>query len=119
MEKTSANYSPTDHVTPHDRADEIDGWNIHMARKIARSDGLELTQEHSKVLYFLRNYYIQHGWPKKPNDLTRELEREFEDMGGSRVLYLLFPDGPLMQGAKIAGLPPIPNVADDAFGSVH
>lgn len=119
MDQHAVSYSPTDHLTPGERSEEIQGWSIHVARKIARSDGLELTREHIDVLNFLRQYYIQQGWPKKPNNLTRALEREFEDIGGNRALYLLFPEGPLLQGAKLAGLPPIPNVADEAFGSIH
>jgi tRNA 2-thiouridine synthesizing protein E len=71
-----------------------------LACRIAHQDGVELADAHWRVLHFLRGYYEEHqGVPRM---------REVLQGTGltSSELYRLFPGGgPLMQGARIAGLP--------------
>lgn len=97
---------------------EIDEWSHEIARELARTEGLELTEAHFAVLDYLRNYVIEQGGSREnAHKLLRILEDRFAAEGGGRWLYSLFPGGPIRQGAKIAGLPEAPHVVDTSFGT--
>jgi len=112
-------YSPTGNVSQAERAREIDDWNTDQARQQAQQEGMELTQEHLEVLRFLRQFYLQHGWPKKTHELTQALDHNFENQGGGQYLHRLFPDGPVAQGSRLAGLPQPTYAVDEHFGSTQ
>lgn len=112
-------YSPTGNTEKSDRAREIGDWNLDRARSFARTEGIELTADHEKVLHFLRDFYIRYGWPKKTHELTRLLDEQFRHMGGSRHLHMLFPDGPVSQGSRLAGVPTPEYAVDESFGTTH
>jgi len=98
---------------------ELDDWSPEIARGIAKESGLELTDDHFKVLNFLRDYFInQNGSMEDAHQILRSTEEYFADQGGRRWLYLLFPGGPMVQGTKIAGLPVPPHATDPHFGTV-
>jgi tRNA 2-thiouridine synthesizing protein E len=99
-----------------DRHIEMTGRDRDDARDSAAREGIELSDEHWKVIIFLRRYYLDHGWQARPHQLSRELDKAFAEQGGARYLYRLFPHGPLAQGARIAGLPVPANVTNDSFG---
>jgi tRNA 2-thiouridine synthesizing protein E len=102
-----------------DRHNELAHWSRELAMKSAHQEGIELTDEHWRVITFLRRYYLDHGWPAQPRILIRELDNAFQKEGGSRYLYRLFPLGPLAQGTRIAGLPEPANVTNQSFGYVQ
>jgi tRNA 2-thiouridine synthesizing protein E len=102
-----------------DRREDIAHWNRAEAEQLAAVDGIVLSQDHWDVLIYLRRYYLDHGWPTRPDRLSRELDNAFNERGGSRYLYRLFPAGPLVQGSRIAGLPTPANASNSSFGSVH
>ncbi len=103
----------------HGNLVEIGEWSRDMARALAESEGVSLTDEHFAVLDFLRDYAISHGAiGQDAQHILRALEARFADKGGRRWLYLLFPGGPVRQGMKLAGLPEAPHAADPSFGSV-
>ena len=112
-------YSPTGNNDSSNRAQEIDNWNIEQATLEANQHGLEIGSEHIDVMNFLREYYVEYGWPKRPHQLSRLLDRTFKHIGGKRYLHQLFPQGPLSQGARLAGLPSLQNVVDRSFGTSH
>lgn len=112
-------YSPTGNNDSSDRAREIDTWNLELAVHEANQHGLDLGKDHIAVMNFLREYYVENGWPKRTHELTRTLDRTFKHIGGKRYLHQLFPDGPLSQGARLAGLPSLYNVIDRSFGTAH
>ena len=112
-------YSPTGNNDSNNRAKEVDGWNIEHARYQASENGIEISDEHLDVIRFLRDYYVEHGWPKRTHALSRILDRTFKHMGGKKYLHQLFPRGPLSQGPELAGLPPLTNVVDLSFGTSH
>ena len=58
-------YSPTGNRGICDRAREIDGWNIEQARHEAKEHGVDISDEHLDVIQFLRDYYVENGWPKR------------------------------------------------------
>ena len=73
-------------------------WNKDVARELAKEDGIELTEEHFKVLNYLRECYA------KGETLTiRKVGKSgIVDIKG---LYKLFPGGPLKLSSKYAGIP--------------
>ncbi|MEW5892146.1 MAG: TusE/DsrC/DsvC family sulfur relay protein [Pseudomonadota bacterium] len=98
---------------------EIDEWSHDIARERARAEGLELSDDHLRVLDYLREYVIHHGGSREDaHQILRTLEGRFAAEGGGRWLYRLFPGGPVRQGMKLAGLPEAPHAADPSFGSV-
>lgn len=112
-------YSPTGKTKSVDRAREIEGWNIEQVKNEADWHGMQLSQDHVDVILYLRNYYLNNGWPKRPHELTRLLDKVYVEKGGKKYLHQLFPGGPLTQGVALAGLPPIANVVDRSFGTAH
>ncbi len=74
-------------------------WNKEIAAEIAQELGIEeLTNAHWNVIDFLQKDYAETG--KLPT--IRRMKKE----GGisTKDLYDLFPEGPLVKAAKIAGL---------------
>ena len=71
---------------------------------IAQVEGLTLTEDHWKVVRYLRDEYREHGHSPNFRNMLKGLA---EVMPGcdSKSLYDLFPVGPAKQGAKVAGLP--------------
>lgn len=73
-------------------------WDKSVAEEIAKELGISLTEEHWKVIEYLRE---QHD---------EGVEMTIRKVGKSGIvdikgLYELFPGGPLKNSSKIAGLP--------------
>ena len=102
-----------------DRHNELLQWDRDTTIDLAARDGMTLSDEHWKVIVYLRRYYLEHGWPSHTHTLVRELDMAFSAAAGTRYLYRLFPRGPLAQGARISGLPVPANVMDESFGYVQ
>lgn len=99
-------------------AADLDDWNEQVAEDVARNEGIRLTDAHWKVVRFLRNHYIEHG-ATSARRLTDLLDDEFAGLGGRKYLYEIFPNGPVTQASKIAGLPVPKDSTDPSFGSVR
>ncbi|MBI5178612.1 MAG: TusE/DsrC/DsvC family sulfur relay protein [Nitrospinae bacterium] len=85
---------------------QLPSWDKASADRVAREEGLELTEYHWEILTFIREYYQKHQVPLKVKDLMREVGKTLgAQKGSARYLYRLFPNGPSIQGAKIAGVP--------------
>ena len=79
-------------------------YSDEVVRVIAEAEGLTLTDDHWKVVAWLRDVYRENG--QTPN--FRNMLKGLEDIlpgCDSKSLYALFPVGPAKQGAKVAGLP--------------
>lgn len=75
-------------------------WDRAVAEALARDEGVEqLTDEHWKVLDYLREYYVAYG--------SAPMIRKLVKGSGVRLtrIYELFPSGPAMGACKVAGLP--------------
>lgn len=78
-----------------------------VAQVIAAEEALELTEDHWKVINFLREKYREDG--QTPN--LRNLMKGLQEEGGmpdvdSKLLFDLFPNGgAAKQGCKVGGLP--------------
>jgi dissimilatory sulfite reductase related protein len=75
-------------------------WDDEVARQLAVLDGIPtLTEEHWKVIRYLRDYYLQNGIAPMIRKLCKETSCPL------KRLYELFPAGPAKGACKLAGLP--------------
>lgn len=95
---------------------DLKDWNVALGRLQAEQEGLELTDDHWDVLHWLRNHYLEHGPAKSGRELSDQLARAFARNGGRKYLRRLFPEGPVAQGMRIAGLPLPPHTEDEGSG---
>lgn len=79
-------------------------YSDEIVHAIAAAEGITLTDDHWKVVNYLRDEFREHG--QTPN-FRHMLKGMAEVIPGceSKTLYDLFPLGPAKQGAKVAGLP--------------
>lgn len=97
---------------------ELGDWSEQIAEKLAGGEGITLSKEHWDVINFLRDHYQRCGPCPSGRVVAGLLEDTFTQQGGKKYLYHLFPQGPVVQAYKIAGLPLPPYSADASFGSV-
>jgi TusE/DsrC/DsvC family sulfur relay protein len=73
-------------------------WSEAMAPELAKEDGIDLTDEHWKVIRFMRADFEANG--------QIPTIRRIKNAGGipTNVLYELFPSGPAKKAARAAGL---------------
>jgi tRNA 2-thiouridine synthesizing protein E len=75
-------------------------WNEQLALAIAETEDVpELTEDHWKVINYLRDYYAQFGIAPMIRKLCKETGFQL------KYIYELFPSGPAKGACKIAGLP--------------
>jgi tRNA 2-thiouridine synthesizing protein E len=78
---------------------EPEKWNEEVAKALAKTEGVEdLTEDHWKVIRYLRSYYLEYGIAPMIRKLCRDTEFILKD------IYALFPSGPAKGACKIAGL---------------
>lgn len=81
-------------------------WSSDVAQLLASRDGVELTDAHWLVIRILRQYYDDFGIEAPMRAIVKLLkEQNAEEFASSRALYRLFPEGPVRQGSRYAGLP--------------
>lgn len=94
-------------------------WSRELAEQQAHREHLTLTEEHWQVICALQEYYARHEGPSiNVRELHDALDEHFHPEGGIKYLYRLFPQGPVAQGCRLAGLEPPPGAQDRGFGSV-
>ncbi len=75
-------------------------WTKDVACDFATSEGVEaLTENHWKVINYLRNYYLQFGIAPMIRKLCKETGFKLNE------IYQMFPSGPAKGACKLAGLP--------------
>lgn len=99
-----------------DRERELQDWDEVQAQQNAAQQGIELTDAHWQVIHCLRDYYLNHGPAGNGREVSDMLNSEFATRGGRKYLRALFPQGPVSQGMRIAGLKLPPLTEDDGFG---
>lgn len=79
-------------------------YSDEAVRVIAQAEGIELNDDHWKIVEYLRNQYREHGHTPNFRAMLKDVG---ELMPGcdSKALYDLFPGGPAKQGARVAALP--------------
>jgi TusE/DsrC/DsvC family sulfur relay protein len=74
-------------------------WNERTALALASTEGLHsLTDDHWKVINYLRTYYTQYGIAPMVRRLCKETGLSLQQ------IYELFPSGPAKGACKVAGL---------------
>ncbi len=79
-------------------------YRDEVVRAIAAAEGIELNDDHWKVVAYLRDEYREHGHTPNFRNMLKGLAEVMPGVD-SKALYDLFPLGPAKQGAKVAGLP--------------
>ena len=75
-------------------------WNEIVASALATTEGVDaLTEDHWKVVNYLRNYFLQFGVAPMIRKLCKETGYDL------KKIYALFPSGPAKGACKVAGLP--------------
>jgi tRNA 2-thiouridine synthesizing protein E len=77
-----------------------DLWNDEVAAALAKTEGVEeLTEDHWKLVNYLREYYLEYG--------VAPMIRRLCKATGFKLSYVyeLFPSGPAKGACKVAGLP--------------
>ncbi|MDR3699357.1 MAG: TusE/DsrC/DsvC family sulfur relay protein [Candidatus Sulfopaludibacter sp.] len=75
-------------------------WTKEVATDFAGCEGVtELTENHWKVINYLRNYYLQFGIAPMIRKLCKETGFKLNE------IYAMFPSGPAKGACKLAGLP--------------
>lgn len=97
----------------------LDMWSEEIGHALAADEDLKLSNAHLAVIYSLRDHYHEHGFAETGRVLGDMLDARFADAGGHKYLRRLFPNGPVAQGMKIAGLP-VPNLTvNKGQGTAH
>jgi tRNA 2-thiouridine synthesizing protein E len=79
---------------------EPDKWNQEVAEALAKTEGVdELTDDHWKLVNYLREYYLQFGVAPMIRKLCKDTGFKLNQ------IYELFPSGPAKGACKVAGLP--------------
>ena len=77
-----------------------DLWNDDVARDFMSTEGIgELTDDHWKVIHYIRNYYLQFGIAPMVRKVCKQTGFTLKE------IYNLFPSGPAKGACKLAGLP--------------
>lgn len=75
-------------------------WNEEVAKALATTEDVhDMTEEHWKVVNYLRNYYLEFGIAPMIRKLCKETGFPL------KRIYELFPSGPAKGACKVAGLP--------------
>ena len=87
------------HVDDEGFLTEYDEWDPELANVLAAKIGIELTDEHLRIIAFLRDDYREQGETPTLRRVTA--------VGGvpTKRLFQLFPKKPAKKMAYIAGLP--------------
>ena len=75
-------------------------WDKAVADSLASTEGVdELTEDHWKLVNYLRDYYLKFGIAPMIRELCKDTGIKLKD------IYELFPSGPGQGACKVAGLP--------------
>ena len=75
-------------------------WDQNVATDFAKAEDINLlTEEHWKLIHYLRDYYLKFG-------VAPMVRKVCKDTGFKlNYIYELFPSGPANGACKLAGLP--------------
>ncbi len=77
-----------------------DVWDNAVAASLAATEGVDnLTEDHWKVVNYLREYYLEYNMAPMIRKLCKSTGFKLKE------IYELFPSGPAKGACKVAGLP--------------
>jgi TusE/DsrC/DsvC family sulfur relay protein len=80
--------------------DNPEDWNNDIAKALGSTEDIEdFSNDHWKVINYLRSYFIEHGVAPFIRLLCKETGFTLKQ------IYELFPSGPAKGACKVAGLP--------------
>jgi len=81
-------------------------WNEELAHQLASEwKGLEFTEEHFPILYFVREFHAEHQITPDVRDATKYLiQNGMDKKEAKKYLFKLFPNGYMQQGVQLAGM---------------
>lgn len=75
-------------------------WDEAVAADLAKTEGVDnLTENHWKLVNYLRQYYLDYNMAPMIRKLCKETGFKLKEV------YDLFPSGPAKGACKVAGLP--------------
>ncbi len=80
-------------------------WDKACAINMAQTDGIALTTDHWTIIEAVQNLFDDTGDTPPMRLLIKLLRQRLDTEIDSRFLYRLFPDNPVRQASKYAGLP--------------
>ncbi|HHH39263.1 MAG TPA: TusE/DsrC/DsvC family sulfur relay protein [Sedimenticola sp.] len=87
---------------------DLNDWNEDVAKAIAESEGIELSDKAWEIINYLRDEYFNNNG-NQPNEraMVKHFKKVWTDLDkvDAKALYIHFPKGPAKQAGKIAGLP--------------
>ena len=91
---------------PNGRLAHISQWTPEIAKAIAATENLELTDEHWSIINLMRSFYQRYNISPVAKLLKKKIKRHLNpDYANDEYLDTLFPNNVLIQGTRIAGLP--------------
>jgi dissimilatory sulfite reductase related protein len=78
---------------------KFDQWTEEVGRVLAERDGIDLEEEHMKVIAIIREFYGKHQVSPMLTLVSKESGNSYKD------LHKLFGKQPGKRAGKIAGLP--------------
>lgn len=91
-------------------------WDIKTAETMAKTDGVNLNEDHWDLIRALQEYYHKVEFPNL-RQIKDALEEKFHSRGGMKYLYQIIPGGPIAEGCRLAGLNVPAGAIDKSFGS--
>ena len=89
---------------------DLNDWSRDVAEILARQEGIELSESHWEIIDFCRDYYHEYKIIPIMRILAKAISARLGmEKGKSRYLYRLFPQGPVRQASRYAGLPKPPS----------
>ncbi len=77
-----------------------EAWDENVAKDLAKTEEVEeMTEEHWKLVNYLRDYYMKFQIAPMIRKLCKETGLDL------KKIYELFPSGPAKGACKVAGLP--------------
>ena len=85
---------------------DLGDWSPVVAQSLADDAGIELTDDHWRVVEVVRSFYRETGVSPAMRPLVKLMrEAQGAELASSLVLMRLFPGNPAKAVARIAGLP--------------
>jgi len=82
-----------------------ESWNESVARQLASAEKISLTDDHWKIIHFMRDSYQENGVAVDARFVIKFLAEELGYGGKAKErLFELFPYGYVKQACRIAGM---------------
>ena len=93
-------------LTPSGGLKDLSQWNRDAAEWVAKRENMTLTSAHWEIINLMRSYYENYNISPILKLLKKQIRESLGDpKAEDSYLYNLFPNGVLLQGIRIAGLP--------------